>query len=288
MSAAEEQRAGRALVAPTVLVLAAVALYPLLFAVYLSLRRRVLVFGEDRFIGLDNFAFLLTDDRFWSSVWNTGYFTLVAVTVELALGLGFALLLHRAVPGQRLLRAAILVPWAIPTVVSAKMWAWLFHAQHGLIARALPVQDHDVLGAPAWAMHAAIVVDVWKTTPFVALLCLAGLKSIPEDVYRAAAIDGARGLRLVRSVELPMLRSTLLVVGTLRALDAFRVFDAIFALTEGGPANTTETLSIYAYKTLMRSGDFGYGSTLAVATLIFVGVLGLFAARAAQREMARR
>lgn len=284
MTLDRERTAARSMVAPVMLVLGVVAAYPLAFAIYLSFRRRLLVFGEDSFVGLENFAFLLKDDRFWSSLWNTAYFTVVAVGLELVLGVGFALLLHRATPGHRVLRAAVLIPWAIPTVVSAKMWGWLFHAQYGLVALALPVEDHDVLGSPAWALHAAILVDVWKTAPFVALLALAGLKTIPEDVYRAAAIDGAGPLRLVFRIELPMIRSTLAVVAALRALDAFRVFDAVYALTEGGPANTTETLSIYAYKTLMRSGDFGYGSTLAVATLFAAASLGLVGASLIRRR----
>ncbi len=279
-----EVAAARWMVAPTLVVLGVVAGYPLLFALYLSLRRRLLVFSEDRFIGLQNFSVLAQDDRFWSALWNTIYFTVCAVTVELAIGVGLAVLIHRATPGHKLLRFAVLLPWAIPTVVSAKMWGWMFHAQYGLVARALPIADHDILGDPTWAIHAAIVVDVWKTVPFVTFLALAGLKTISEDVYRAAALDGVVGLRLVWRIELPILRSTLVVIGALRALDAFRVFDVVYTLTDGGPANTTETVSIYAYKTLMRSGDFGYGSALAVATLAFTAALGLAAARALRRE----
>lgn len=272
------------MVTPTLVVLGVVAGYPLAFALYLSLRRRLLVFSEDRFIGLDNFAFLVRDDRFWSALWNTTYFTVCAVAIELVVGVGLAVLIHRATPGHKLLRLAVLVPWAIPTVVSAKMWGWLFHSQYGLIARALPLADHDILGDPTLAMHAAIVVDVWKTVPFVAFLALAGLKTISGDVYRAAALDGVSGWRLLWRIELPILRSTLVVIAALRALDAFRVFDVIYTLTDGGPANTTETVSIYAYKTLMRSGDFGYGSALAIATLVFTAALGLIAARALRRE----
>lgn len=279
-----EIAAARWMVTPTLVVLGVVAGYPLAFALYLSLRRRLLVFSEDRFIGLDNFAFLVRDDRFWSALWNTTYFTVCAVAIELVVGVGLAVLIHRATPGHKLLRLAVLVPWAIPTVVSAKMWGWLFHSQYGLIARALPLADHDILGDPTLAMHAAIVVDVWKTVPFVAFLALAGLKTISGDVYRAAALDGVSGWRLLWRIELPILRSTLVVIAALRALDAFRVFDVIYTLTDGGPANTTETVSIYAYKTLMRSGDFGYGSALAIATLVFTAALGLIAARALRRE----
>jgi multiple sugar transport system permease protein len=252
--------------------LVAVAAYPIASAVWLSLHRLILVFREQSFIGADNYAFLLRDGRFWSALGNTAYFSVVAVAVELGLGLIFAVLLNAAFPGRGWARAAVLVPWAIPTVVSARLWAWLFNPDHGLITHLLTRGDVNWLGMPGYAMHAAIAVDVWKTTPFMALLLLAGLQSIPRDVYRAAQVDGASRLRTFWSITLPLLRPAIAVAVLFRALDAFRVFDAVYVLTEGGPANTTETLSIYAYKTLMRSGDFGYGSTLAVMTFACVAV----------------
>lgn len=259
-------------VAPALLAIAAVTLYPLAAAVWLSFHRSILIFHENQFTGLSNYAFLLKDARFFAALGHTAYFAVVAVTLELLLGLAFALLLDASFKGRGLLRAAVLVPWAIPTVVSARIWAYLFNPDGGLITRMLPGQDVNLLGAPGWAMHAAILVDVWKTTPFVALLLLAGLQTIPADVYRAARVDGARPLRIFWSITLPLLRPTIAVALVFRALDAVRIFDAVYVLTEGGPANTTETLSIYAYKTLMRSGDFGYGSTLAVATFLCVAI----------------
>src|SRR5207245_5494507 len=161
----------------------------------------------------------------------------------------------------------------IPTAVSARMWAWLFNADFGLLHRLVPAIDW--LGSPHAALHAAILVDVWKTTPFAALILLAGLQAIPEDVLKAARVDGARPARIFFSIILPLLKPAVLLVLLFRSLDAFRVFDAIYVLTAGGPANSTETLSIYAYKTLMRSGDFGYGSTLSVATFACVLLIGL-------------
>jgi len=240
------------------------------FAAWLSLRRVILVFHEDRFVGLANYRFLLEDRRFFSALGHTAYFTVVSLAIELAVGLPLALLLHRAFRGRGLLRAAVLVPWAIPTVISARMWAWMWNPDHGVLTRLLLLEDVDLLGTPAYAMHAAIVVDVWKSTPFVALLLLAGLAGIPEELYRAARVDGASRRRMFFAITLPLLRPTLAVTALFRALDALRVFDAIYVLTGGGPANTTETLSIYAYKTMMRSGDFGYGATLAVATFLVV------------------
>jgi multiple sugar transport system permease protein len=261
------------MLAPATLVLATVALFPIGAAFRLSLDRMMIVFHERRFVGLANYAFLAHDPRFWTALANTAYFSVVSVALEIGLGLGFALLLHARSPGRGLLRAAILVPWAIPTVVAARLWAWMFNPSYGLIPHLLPIEDVDWLGTPGWAMHAAILVDVWKATPFVALLLLAGLQTIPGDLYRAAAIDGASAFRMFRSITLPLLRPTIALALVFRTLDAFRVFDAVYVLTGGGPANTTETLSIYTYKTLMRAGDFGYGSTLAVVT--FLCVLGL-------------
>ena len=256
--------------APAVAILGGVAILPVLAAVWLSLHRSILIFHEQRFIGLGNFRFLLSDGRFWSALGTTAWFTAVAVAAELVLGLAVALLLQR---GGGPLRAAVLLPWAIPTAVSARMWAWLFNADYGLLHRLAP--GVDWLGSPRTALHAAILVDVWKTTPFVALILLAGLQAIPEDVVKAARVDGARPARIFASITLPLLRPAILLALLFRTLDAFRVFDAIYVLTEGGPANATETLSIYAYKTLLRSGDFGYGSALSVATFACVLVIGL-------------
>ena len=268
-----------ALAAPAVAVLAGVAVVPVLAAIWLSLHRSILVFHEERFVGLLNFRFLFGDARFWSALSTTAYFTVVAVAVELLLGLPVALLLQR---GRGSLRAALLLPWAVPTAVSARLWAWLFNPDYGLLHRALP--GVDWLGSPRTALHAAILVDAWKTTPFVALLLLAGLQAIPEDVIKAARVDGARPVRVFVSVTLPLLRPAILLALLFRSLDAFRVFDAIYVLTEGGPANATETLSIYAYKTLMRSGDFGYGSALSVATFVCVLAIGLGWLRVLGRE----
>jgi multiple sugar transport system permease protein len=264
------RRQAAALAAPAVAVLGGVAVAPVLAAVWLSLHRSILIFHEQRWVGLANFRFLLGDARFGSALATTAYFTAVAVSAELALGLLVAVLLQR---GGGLLRAAVLLPWAVPTAVSARMWAWLFNPHYGLLHRIAP--GIDWLGSPRTALHAAILVDVWKTTPFVALLLLAGLQAIPEEVLKAARVDGARPARAFFSVTLPLLRPAILLALLFRSLDAFRVFDAIYVLTEGGPANATETLSIYAYKTLMRSGDFGYGSTLSVATFVCVLALGL-------------
>jgi multiple sugar transport system permease protein len=271
---ARDRRTAYLLAAPAGVLLFGVAVLPILFAAWLSLHRVILVLREHSFVGLANYGFLLHDPRFWSALGNTAYFAVFSVTAEFLLGLAFAHLLVSAAPGQRLLRATILIPWAVPAAVSGKIWAWLFNPEYGLITRALP-GSINWLGTPGYAMPAAIVVDVWKTVPFVTLLIFAALLRIPEDLQRAAQLDGASSWRIFRSITLPLLKPTLAVVLVLRTLDAFRVFDAIYVLTAGGPANSTETLAIYTYKTLMDAGDFGYGSTLAIATFLCVLVISL-------------
>ncbi len=245
-------------------------LVPLLSVAWLGLRSVVPVFELDRFVGLANFVHLLQDARFWSSLGTTLYFALVAVTLEVLLGLGVALLLHRSFPGRGLARAAVLLPWALPTVVAARMWEWIYNPDVGIVNHLLqragaissPV---SWLGDPFWAIHAAILADVWKTTPFAALILLAGLSAIPADIVRAARVDGAGATAVFLEVTLPLLRPALVVTVLFRFLDSFRIFDALYVLTGGGPANTTETLAVYVYKTLFQTLRFGYGSALALA-----------------------
>src|SRR5262249_31205676 len=172
-----------------------VALYPLLFVMWLSLRREMPIFGISHFVGWNNYAFLWQDARFWHSLANTLYFTLVSVTAELLLGLLFALVLHRRFRCRGWVRATVLVPWMIPTVVAARMWEWIYNPHFGLLnfllrTGGLTIHDISWLGDPSLALHAAILADVWKATPFATLLLLAGLEMIPENLYRAAHIDG--------------------------------------------------------------------------------------------------
>jgi multiple sugar transport system permease protein len=270
-----ERRQRILLAAPATAALALVALLPLLATAWLSLRRRVPVFGQDDFVGALNYLTLLEDARFWNALWNTVYFTFLAVLLELLLALPLALVLHRVVRGRSALRAAVLLPWILPTAVAAKLWALVLQPDLGLVARLLPGGPVPLLASPALALHAAILVDVWKTTPFVAVILLAGLQAIPEDLARAARVDGASPARIFLSITLPLLRPAILLALLFRSLDAFRVFDAVFVLTEGGPGHTTESLSLYAYKTTLRAGSFGLGSALSVVTFGCVLLLGL-------------
>lgn len=271
-------RLGYFLIAPAVLLLAAVALIPIAAAFFFSLQQRLPIFQIVRFVGLENYRFLAIDPRFWNSLGNTLYFTLLAVALELALGLAVALLLDRAFPGRGWMRAIVLLPWAIPTVVSSRMWEWLYNVEFGLLnfllmESGLTRGPINWLGDPFWAIHAAILIDVWKSAPFAAILLTAGLQTIPRELYLAARVDGAGAWGIFRHIILPSLKPVILVVLLFRTLDAFRVFDAIYVLTAGGPGNTTETLSIYIYKVLFQTLQFGYGATLAVA--MFLCVVGI-------------
>jgi multiple sugar transport system permease protein len=279
-----ERESGNRFVMPAVVLLAAVTVYPLLSVLYLSLHRRLPIFDIAKFTGLDNYRFLFADDRFWNALGNTVYFTAVSVVLELVLGLSIALLLNRSFRFKGMVTAAVLAPWAIPTVVSARMWEWMYNTDFGILNHVLGMKI-NWLGNPLWALNAAVFMDVWKTTPFVVILLLAGLRVIPRDLYQAARIDGAGTWPIFKKITLPLLMPVIIVVLIFRTLDAFRVFDAVYVLTGGGPANTTETLSIYAYKVLFQTLQFGYGSTLSVVVFLCTGAITILYIRFLRAEV---
>jgi trehalose/maltose transport system permease protein len=256
---------------PTLVVLLATAGWPLLRTMWFSLTDANLTAAEPpAFIGLGNYTALVTDPMWWRAVANTALFALASVALEVALGLAIALVLNVPWRGQGLLRAAVLVPWAVPTVVSAKMWAWMLHDLYGVV-NALLLQAGLIAEPIAWAASprtafpAVVLVDVWKTTPFVAILTLAALQMVPRVLYEAARVDGAGAFTCFRRITLPMIRPALLVALTFRALDALRIFDIIYVLT--GTREDTMTMSIYVRQQLVDFQDTGYGS--AAATFVF-------------------
>jgi multiple sugar transport system permease protein len=259
---------------PALLLLSFVTIYPIFYVIYLSLHRRLLIFDISRFVGLDNYRFMFQDERFYNALKNTAYFTAVSVSLELLIGLSIAILLNRSLRMKGPIRAIVLIPWAIPTVVSARMWEWIYNTDYGILNYMLGVKV-NWLGSPFWAINAAVFMDVWKTTPFVVILLLAGLQIIPKELYESARVDGAGNFAAFKWITLPMLMPVILVVLIFRTMDAFRVFDAVYVLTGGGPANTTETLSIYAYKVLFQTLQFGYGSALSFVVFICMGMISL-------------
>jgi trehalose/maltose transport system permease protein len=271
-------------------VLAAVAGWPLLRTIYFGFTNTSLSdFENHQWIGFANYFSvlklpsgkviydgLLVDPVWWRAVWNTVRFTLISVFFETILGMMVALVLNAEFRGRGLVRAAILIPWAIPTIVSAKMWAWMLNDQFGIINDIL-LNLHLINQKIAWtasadtAMFAVLVVDIWKTTPFMALLILAGLQMVPNDIYEAARIDGINPVKVFWKVTLPLIKPALMVAVIFRALDALRIFDLIYVLT---PNNVqTKSMSVFAKENLFDFDKFAYGS--AASTMLFL-ILAFF------------
>ena len=277
--AAQRKRAALLFILPLIGALGAVAGWPLARTFYFAFTDATLATIETpRFVGLDNFLYLLRDTVWWRALQNTLIFALVSVGLETMLGLLIALLLNSELRARGLLRAAILVPWAIPTIVSAQLWRWMYNDLYGVINAALLAVG--VIGEPwAWtadpdlALAAVIAVDVWKTTPFMTLLILAALQMLPRDLYEAARVDGVHPLHVFWRITLPLIWPALMVAVIFRILDALRVFDVIYILT----ANSRETMSmsIYARQYMIEFQDVGIGS--AAASLLF-GVIALVVA----------
>jgi multiple sugar transport system permease protein len=265
-----DRRLGLILLSPTLVALGALTAFPGLWVLWLSLQHRVPIFGVARFAGLDNYAFLAGDPRFWGAARTTALFTVGSVALELVLGVGVALALARQRRGRRLALALLLLAWAMPAVVTAKLFEWLYHPAAGLVNVLLGGRALNWLGDPALALPAVILADVWRAMPFVALLCYARLLAIPAELYEAAQVDGAGRLATLGRITLPLLARILLLALLFRTLDALRAFDIMFVLTGGGPAGTTETLTVYAYRGLFQMLQLGFGSAIGVVVFVLV------------------
>lgn len=275
-----EARLGWALVLPAVGTILLIALFPLAWTVWESLHLhdlRMPWLGRP-FIGLDNYVEALGDQRFREALVHTVLFTVASVTLELTLGCLLALAMNRTFRGRGLVRAAILVPWAIPTVVAALIWRFMFDGDSGIVNAALASLGVD---PPLWfvdrlaAWVPLVLGDVWKETPFVALLLLAGLQGIDASLYEAARIDGASAWRQFRYITLPLLKPALLVALIFRTRDAFRVFDLVYVMTGGGPGTATEPIALYTFTSLLQNLRFGYGSALSVLVFLVAFLLAL-------------
>lgn len=269
--AAAERRLAWLLCAPAVLAMLAVTAWPMLYALWLSLFRYDLRFPAERaFVGLDNYLTVLGAEAWWQALFNTLVITVGSVAVELVLGFAFALLMHRALIGRRTVRTALLVPYGIITVVAAMSWRFAFDPTTGFVNALLGLEGAWLAERPT-AFAVILLTEIWKTTPFMALLLLAGLTLVPEDLLRAARVDGANAAQRFLRITLPLMRPVIGVALLFRTLDAFRIFDAVFVLTRG--AQGTETVSILGYNTLITRLNLGLGS--AVSVLIFLGVLAI-------------
>jgi trehalose/maltose transport system permease protein len=264
------------LLLPSLAVVALVALYPLGKTVYQSFTdQEFLALEPTKWVGLENYRQLFHDTLFRDSIWMTIKFTLITVSIEFALGLMIALVVNSNFKGRGMMRAVMLVPWAIPTVVAAQMWKWMLDDTFGVI-NDVGVRLHLIghyrawIADPSTALAAVCAVDIWKTTPFVALLLLAGLQVIPRDLYEAAEVDGASTFQQFRKITFPLLMPAILVTLIFRTLDALRVFDVFYVFFGNRP--DTQTMAIYAQSTIVGDGHVGYGAAVSVVIFLIIAI----------------
>ena len=261
---------------PALVVVALVAIFPLARTIYQSFtNQQFLALEPTKWIGFKNYRDLWHDSEFRHSIWVTIKFTLITVGFEFVLGMIIALVVNSNFKGRGVMRAVMLVPWAIPTVISAQMWKWMYDDVFGVINDAgvrLHILHHSVawISQPNTALASVAAVDIWKTTPFVALLLLAGLQVIPRELYEAANVDGASRLQQFWRITLPLLRPAILVALIFRTLDALRVFDVFYVFFGSRP--DTQTMAIYDQNTIVSTGDVGYGAAVSVAIFLIISI----------------
>ncbi len=264
--------------APLIITAVIFVLIPVIGTIVTSLMRDV-TFLPEKFLVFENYQRLFSDRHFFESLQFTLLFVVVSVSFELIFGLAFALLLNETLPFRGFLRVVILIPWVIPIAISARIWELIYNFNYGIfnyIILQLNISDQPVswLGSSIGAFAAVVVSDVWKTTPFMAIILLTGLSAINRDLYKQARIDGTNFLQRFFKITLPLLKPVLVVALLFRSIDAIRIFDLIYVLTGGGPGGSTSSLSIYAFNYYV-SGDFGYGSAVSVIVFLAAGLLSV-------------
>jgi len=286
-------RLGWAFASPALLVVAAVMIFPIVFSVVMSLSNVNVTGNGFQLSGLTthNYSILFGSPRYWHDLEFTATYTVVTVTIEMMLGTLVALVLERLTRARGWMMALLLMPWALITVVSAELWAYIYNGVYGMLEAGLNtvgVHGVDVLGTPLQASIAMGVADVWKTTPFVAIMVLAGLVMLPADVVEAARIDGASAWTIFWRVRLPLLRPVLAVAVMFRILQAFGIFDLPYVLTGGGPGTSTETLAVLGYKVLFNDLEFGPGAAVAASTALIVLVVCLLFLKVFRTQVAEQ
>jgi ABC-type sugar transport system permease subunit len=270
---------GLALIFPSLVIILGISLQPILSTLYLSLFETSRGIEAQRtFVGLGNYANLLTDAVFWVTIGRTLYFTIVSVGLELVLGLAIAQLIHSHPPGWQFLRTSLIIPWAVPTIVNGTMWRWIYNADYGALnglLYQLGLIDKYIpwLTQPTTAMNLVILADIWHSVPFIALILQAALATLPADLEEAAAVDGANALQRFLFIRLPLLRPAILVALVIRTVEAFRVFDIIYVITNGGPAFGTVTISYLTYLESFSFGHVGRGSALSFLISLFTLIM---------------
>jgi ABC-type sugar transport system permease subunit len=280
---------GLLLVLPSLLIVLGIVLQPILSTLYLSFFDANLgVSAVNIFRGLGNYRDLLGDPVFWATIQRTLYFTLVSVGLELVLGLAIAQLIHAHPPGWRFLRTSLIIPWAVPTIVNGTMWRWIYNADYGALnslLMQLGLIDRYIpwLIYPRTAMNLVILADIWHSVPFIALILQAALATLPAGLEEAAAVDGANAWQRFWLVRLPLLRSAILVALVIRSVEAFRVFDIIYVITNGGPAYGTVTISYLTYLETFSFGHVGRGAALSFLISLFTMLMAFAYIRALYR-----
>ena len=289
-----KEKMGYLFLIPSLILIAVLVLYPVFETIRLSFfnyRIQTMALGET-FIGLDNFKNIISDSEFLTSLKFTLIFTVTAVSLETIIGIFFALIMNQKIPGQGIIRTAVLVPWAIPTIISGLMWKFMYSQQYGVINYILKTLKIITKNLP-WlsnaqlAVVATIIADVWKTTPYMSLLILSGLQTIPAQMYEAAAIDGATKIQRFIHITIPLIKPVLSVAILFRTLATFRIYALISVLTSGGPANATQSLSLYTIKTYFNYGNLGYGAALATVTFIISLIISMFFLGSLKRKLQR-
>jgi multiple sugar transport system permease protein len=281
-----ERRLGWLLCAPAVIVMLLVTAWPIINAFILSLQRADLRFPDaNQFIGFDNYGTVLSSSLWWEDVLHTLLITAVSVGIELVLGMLLALVMHRAIFGRGTVRTSILIPYGIVTVVAAFSWRYAWSLDSGWIPNLLGIET-DPLAQSGWSYVAIIITEVWKTTPFMALLLLAGLALVPDELHEAAKVDGASAFQRFFRITLPLIKPAILVALLFRTLDAFRIFDSVFILTAG--QNNTETVSILGYNQLLNRLNLGLGSTISVLIFVMVAIIAFLFIRGFGTSLAQQ
>jgi multiple sugar transport system permease protein/N,N'-diacetylchitobiose transport system permease protein len=285
-----EGRFALALLLPSVIAVFGIVVYPILKTLYTSLYAvNSPLPGHYAFVGLRNYTFALRQAEFWSAIERTAYFTFLSTALELVFGMLIALLLNAPLRARWLFRTIVVLPWALPTIVNGAMWRYMFNAQYGVVNAAL-TQLHIIGSYEAWfskpflALNLVVLADVWKNTSLVAFFLLAGLTTIPRELYEAARVDGYGPVGAFLHITLPLLRPVIVIVLVLRTIEAFKVFDIIYVMTGGGPANGTQSIAFYTYQRAFSDEFFGYGSALAYLIVIFIMALAVLYIRLLRTE----
>lgn len=279
------------LLIPAVVLIIGVVLYPFGYTIYMTFFQSGLLNSGTDFLGLSQYQKVLRDSNFWSSLAVTVYFTVVSLLVQTVLGLLMALLLNLNFKGRGLMRGLVLAPWAVPTIVNAQLWSWIYQASYGVLNKLLLklgfISSPVIwLGTAFSAINCVILADTWKMTPLYAIMFLAGLQTISPDLKEAAMIDGAGAFKRLRYIILPLLRPIMMVVLILRTMQALRVFDIVYVLTKGGPNNGTMVVSYYAYFKTFKTLDFSYGATIGLFVAAITVIVCLLYKKILQRNHA--